>query len=89
MADVFDFPPDLVAAARRFREVDVELDGLERPRFTVDYPEGVAEREAALMEEARVLAAQVVTHEFWQTLEGPARVAARTALKRQARASAS
>lgn len=85
MADVFDFPADLVEAARRFREVSEELESLDRPRFVADYPPGVVEREAALMKEARDLAAQVVTHGFWATLEGPARVAARSALKQAAR----
>jgi len=88
MADVFDFPADLVEAARRFHEVTSELDVLERPTFTADYPEGVVEREAELRGAARDLAEQVVTHEFWGSLEGPARVEARSALKQMARSSA-
>lgn len=84
----YDFPADLVDAARRFHQAQTELERLERPTLVADYPEGVAEREARLRGEARDLAAAVVTHPFWGSLEGPARVAARSALKQTVKASA-
>ncbi|HEX5565414.1 MAG TPA: hypothetical protein VFY14_00465 [Streptomyces sp.] len=82
----YDFPTDLVDAARRFHQAQTELDALERPRFVADYPEGVAEREAGLREECRLLAETLVTHSFWESLEGAERVAARSALKQFVRA---
>ncbi len=68
-------------ATRRFNEAQAELEGLECPTFAADYPEGAAEREAALWEECRRLAEQIVTHHHWMGFEGQDRMADRSALK--------
>ncbi|MFH0246588.1 hypothetical protein ACGRHY_30130 [Streptomyces sp. HK10] len=80
-----DFPTDLLQAARRFHQANAELEALDRPRFVEDYPEGVAETEARLRAQMRDLAAALATHPFWDSFSGPARVAARTELKQQAK----
>ncbi|MGP3927395.1 hypothetical protein [Streptomyces sp. 8N616] len=83
MADTYDFPDDLLEAQQELHKVRHELTALygRLPRYTDGWSDEDRRKVRELLDRDLELAVFVSTHVFWDSLEGPARVTGRMALK--------
>jgi hypothetical protein len=79
----FDFPDDLLAAARELRDVRAQVTRhyAALPTGVDQWPNGAEQRTDELLEKVRQLAQQVLEHPWWATVDRESLVAARSALK--------